>query len=57
MTSLSQRLEGLTFDEVAFLAAEEGWIRKARPKQVLPIYGWSLALAQSGRGWGASAPH
>jgi len=36
----------------AWLDAEQGWIRAARPNQVLPISGWALAIAQSGRGFG-----
>lgn len=36
----------------AFVASEESWLAKARHNQILPIDGWSVALARSGRGWG-----
>lgn len=37
---------------IAFLEREQRWIKKARPKQIIPIDGWKLAIARSGRGWG-----
>lgn len=37
---------------LAFLDAERQWLARARDKQLLPILGWSLAIARSGRGWG-----
>ncbi len=37
---------------LAFLDRERKWLAKARDKQILPIDGWSLAIARSGRGWG-----
>lgn len=35
-----------------FIDSEERWLRKARHNQILPIEGWSIAVARSGRGWG-----
>lgn len=37
---------------LAFLDREQKWLAKARDKQVLPLDGWSLAIARAGRGWG-----
>lgn len=37
---------------IAFIDREKKWLAKARPKQVLPLSGWRLAIARSGRGWG-----
>jgi len=36
----------------AFIESEERWLAKARHNQILPISGWSIAVARSGRGWG-----
>jgi phage terminase large subunit-like protein len=38
--------------DLAFLGSETAWLERARDKQVLPVDGWSLAIARSGRGWG-----
>lgn len=38
--------------DLAFLEAERNWLEQARDKQVMPIDGWSMILAQCGRGWG-----
>jgi predicted phage terminase large subunit-like protein len=38
--------------DLAFLQQQERWLAKARDNQVLPIDGWSLAIARAGRGWG-----
>lgn len=52
MSSLAQRLQSASGGDISFLDAERRWLGSARPKQVLPIDGWSLALAMSGRGFG-----
>jgi phage terminase large subunit-like protein len=52
MTNIARRLASANAHEIAFLNAEREWLHEARPKQVLPLTGWSLALAQSGRGFG-----
>lgn len=42
----------LDANELAFLDSEHKWLSKARIKQVLPLDGWSLAIARAGRGFG-----
>jgi predicted phage terminase large subunit-like protein len=39
-------------EELAFLDAERRWMEEARIKQILPMEGWSVCLALSGRGFG-----
>jgi hypothetical protein len=47
-----QDIEALDHLALAFLDREKSWLAKARDKQVLPLDGWSLAIARAGRGWG-----
>lgn len=47
-----EHLDGLDPQELLFLDSEERWLTKARTKQVLPVDGWSLAIARAGRGFG-----
>lgn len=57
---MTDALEGVQFAELekldaldlAFLSSEEAWNSKARSTQILPIGGWSMAIAHAGRGWG-----
>lgn len=49
---LSDEINGLDAAGLAFLDSEEKWLAKARDKQVLPVDGWSLAIARAGRGFG-----
>lgn len=37
---------------IAFIEREQRWLKRARDKQVLPLTGWRMAIARSGRGWG-----
>ena len=51
--SLARRLvASASAGDLAYLDSERRWLASARPKQVLPIDGWSLAVAMSGRGFG-----
>lgn len=52
MSNLAQRLRSASSGDLAFIDAERLWLESARPKQVLPIDGWSMAVALSGRGFG-----
>lgn len=52
MTSLAARLRAMSEGDLAFIESERGWAERARADQVLPIDGWSLTIAQPGRGWG-----
>lgn len=52
MSALAQRLSSALPHDIAYLDAEREWLLRARVKQVLPVDGWNLALAQSGRGFG-----
>src|SRR5262245_4830987 len=52
MSTLQQRLGAARTHEAAFLDAEREWVRIARAKQILPVRGWALAIAMSGRGFG-----
>jgi phage terminase large subunit-like protein len=45
-------VESLDLLGQSFVESEERWLRKARAKQILPISGWSVAIARSGRGFG-----
>lgn len=49
---LRDELAKLSAIDLAFIATQEAWLSKARDNQVLPIDGWSLAIARAGRGWG-----
>lgn len=49
---LRSDLANLTPLDLAFVDAQTRWLAKARDKQVLPIDGWSVAVAKAGRGWG-----
>lgn len=45
-------IRSLAPDQLTFVGSEEKWLREARPAQILPLTGWSLAVARPGRGWG-----
>lgn len=51
-TTIRSQLQGLRPHEAAFLDAERKWTETARDKQILPIEGWNLTVAMSGRGFG-----
>lgn len=50
--ALNNALLQIKPEELAFLRAEREWVSVARQKQVLPVDGWNLGLALSGRGFG-----
>ena len=52
MSTLTNRLRAMNEGDLAFLESERAWSEAARADQVLPIDGWSMAIAQPGRGWG-----
>ena len=52
MSTLTNRLRAMNEGDLAFLESERAWAEAARADQVLPIDGWSMAIAQPGRGWG-----
>jgi phage terminase large subunit-like protein len=49
---LAEELRDLSPHDLAFLDSQRKWLEKARDKQVLPLDGWNLIVARSGRGWG-----
>jgi phage terminase large subunit-like protein len=49
--NLREQLTRMAPHERAFIVAEDEWLRRARTKQILPMGGWSLAIALSGRGF------
>lgn len=51
-SDLRERLAQLSATDLAFIESQQKWLAKARDKQVLPMDGWSLAIARAGRGWG-----
>lgn len=50
--TLTARMADASNLDLVMIEAERQWMSTARPKQVLPIDGWSQVLAQCGRGWG-----
>jgi len=52
--TLASRIRAMQAHEFAFIESERVWMEKAREKQVLPIEGWTTAMAVSGRGFGKS---
>ena len=52
--TLASRLRAMQSHELSFIESEREWMGKARDKQVLPLEGWTTAMAVSGRGFGKS---
>lgn len=54
MSTSEELVDKLSPLGLLWVDAENEWLGRARPKQILPIDGWSLAIAKAGRGWGKS---